>query len=92
MLIAMVLVLFAAVFICGGELMTNAPNAPTGVMMLASLDKHGVAVPALCLLLAAAAGGVVMVNAFDGDSEMANAGGWILFGLVALFVVFELVF
>jgi hypothetical protein len=91
MLIVMVFVLLAAVFVCGGELATNAPNAPTGVMMLASLEQ-GVVMPALCLLLAAAVTGVVMVNAFDRDSETATAGGWILFGLVLLFVVFELVF
>ena len=79
------LVALAAV-VLGGEWMAAYPGISGGVAVIASSPLLLVAGLALSLI------GVGLVNLCDPDSDAHMAGGAILAAVVALFVVFELVF
>ena len=81
-----IVALLAVILICGEAWLSAYPGISGGVAAIASSP----------LLLGAglvmAVMGVVLVNLFDPESDEHLGGGVILMVLVALFVVFELVF
>lgn len=79
-------VLLVVVRALGGEWLAAYPGISSGVAALASSPLLVAAGLVLSVI------GVVMVNLFDPESDAHLGGGAILVVVVALFVVFELVF
>lgn len=79
-------VLLAVAVALGGEWLVAWPGVSGGVAALASSPLLVAAGLALSVI------GVVLVNLFDPESDAHLGGGMILAAVVALFVVFELVF
>lgn len=79
-------VLLVVVRALGGEWLAAYPGISGGVAALASNPLLVAAGLALSVI------GVVLVNLFDSESDAHLGGGMILAAVVALFVVFELIY